>query len=143
MDINIVINKKNNTNNTRYDKIYDNIIYADFHYWQMNNEKNEKILKFKTLDLNTEKFSELYIINITKNIYYNNFKKKLLKHYTIDNNPLFFVKIMLKKLNEAQKNNEPYFIMNLPYIHERDIIFEQFFYMIYTYLKYKVPKKYY
>lgn len=66
-----------------------------------------------------------------------------MKHYTIDNNPLIFVKIMLKKLNEAQKNNESYFIMNLPYIHEKDVIFEEFFDIIYTHLKDNVPNKYY
>jgi hypothetical protein len=129
---------KYNNNNTNY-----NIICANYHYFQMSNEKSEKIVKFKTFDLDTEKFSEQYIISITKTIYYDNFKKKSLKHYTIDNNPLFFVKIMLKKLNEAQKNNESYFIMNLPYILEKDVIFEEFFNIIYTHLKDNVPKKYY
>ena len=78
MDSKKVIHKNNNTNITHIDNIYDNMVYANFHYWQMNNKKNEKILKFKTFDLDTEKFSEQYIISITKTIYYNNFTPLLI-----------------------------------------------------------------
>ena len=124
----------------RYNNHLLNMICADYHRSQMNEQGYNNIVKYPTFDLNTSKFTEVYILHITKHIYYNIFKEKLLRHFTIDNNPLFFVKIMIEKLDEAQKQNKQYYIMNLPYINECDIIFKEFFDMIYTYLKHSVPK---